>query len=185
MVKYVESIDEFKEYVGSGKVVMDFYAEWCGPCKMLTPVLEEVSKKLEGQVRIVKCDIDKFPEIASAFKVMSVPTLIYFQDGKAITADVGLHAGTTAAELDSEAQKKSRIESIKKREGRVTGDRRSFWKEEREWIDKIETNARRWRRLGDGSTILYFKLFAASLRKRMDARSRCDIARVAGSLAGT
>lgn len=106
MVKYVESIDEFKEYVGSGKVVMDFYAEWCGPCKMLTPVLEEVSKKLEGQVRIVKCDIDKFPEIASAFKVMSVPTLIYFQDGKAITAMSGYMPEPQLLNWISEAQKK-------------------------------------------------------------------------------
>lgn len=45
MVKYVESIDQFKEYVGKGNVLVDFFAEWCGPCKMLTPVLESVSKK--------------------------------------------------------------------------------------------------------------------------------------------
>lgn len=107
MVKYVESIDQFKEYVGKGNVLVDFFAEWCGPCKVLTPVLESVSKKVEGKVEIVKCDIDKFPDIASAFKVMSVPTLIYFKDGKGVTAMSGyLPEPQLMAWLD-EAEKKA------------------------------------------------------------------------------
>lgn len=107
MVKYVENIDQFKEYVEKGNVLLDFFAEWCGPCKMLTPVLESISKKMEGNLEIVKCDIDKFPEIASAFKVMSVPTLIYFKDGKAITAMSGYMPEPQLMNWIKEAEKKA------------------------------------------------------------------------------
>lgn len=106
MVKYVESVEEFKKYASEKKVVMDFFAEWCGPCKMLTPVLEEVSKKMED-ILFVKCDIDRFPDIASAFKVMSVPTLIYFQDGQAITGMSGYLPEPQLVKWINDAQQKA------------------------------------------------------------------------------
>ena len=106
MIKYVESIDDFKKAVGEGKVLLDFFAEWCGPCKMLTPVLEEISKKLPD-VQVVKCDIDKNQDIASAFKVMSIPTLIYFENGKAVTATAGYLPEPQLMSWIAEAQKKA------------------------------------------------------------------------------
>ena len=63
-------------------VLVDFSAEWCGPCKMLAPVLSEVKKRVGDDVKIIKIDIDKNPKLASSFKVQSVPTMIIFQKGE-------------------------------------------------------------------------------------------------------
>lgn len=65
-------------------VLVDFFATWCGPCKMLGPVLEQIANTLEGRVRIVKVDVDKDSELAMQFGIMSVPTMILFKNGQAI-----------------------------------------------------------------------------------------------------
>lgn len=65
-------------------VLVDFFATWCGPCKMLAPVLEELAAKLAGKVRIVKVDVDENNDLAMRFQIMSVPTMILFQNGKAV-----------------------------------------------------------------------------------------------------
>lgn len=67
---------------GSQPVLVDFYANWCGPCKMMPPILEEVKSNLGDKVRIVKVDVDKNPEVAQRFGVRSIPTLILFKQGK-------------------------------------------------------------------------------------------------------
>lgn len=73
----------FKEIIDSEQpVLVEFFAEWCGPCKMMKPVLEEVSKKLEGKARILKVDVDKNKKAASQYKIQGVPTLILFQGGE-------------------------------------------------------------------------------------------------------
>lgn len=73
--------DEFEKVIKENdKVLIDFYANWCGPCKMLAPVLEEVEE--ETDVLIVKVDVDEEYELAQMFNVTSIPTLIYFKDGK-------------------------------------------------------------------------------------------------------
>ena len=64
-------------------VLVDFWAEWCGPCKMIAPVLEEISDNSQGKLRIGKLNIDENLEIARRFEVMSIPTLILFKDGEA------------------------------------------------------------------------------------------------------
>jgi len=69
------------------KTVVDFYATWCGPCKMLGPVFEEVSK--ESDIKFVKVDIDDHEELCREYKVMSVPTLILFEDGKEVKRNIG------------------------------------------------------------------------------------------------
>jgi thioredoxin 1 len=73
-------------------VLVDFYATWCGPCKMLAPVLEEVAKRYEGRAKVVKVDIDESPELAQRFGVSAVPTLVLFKDGKAVQKVMGFQS---------------------------------------------------------------------------------------------
>ncbi|WP_341757498.1 thioredoxin [Candidatus Tisiphia endosymbiont of Ditula angustiorana] len=71
-------------------VLVDFWAEWCGPCKMLTPIIEELSKELVGKVKIVKMDIDQNPNIPSSLGIRSIPTMILFKDGKQLATKTGV-----------------------------------------------------------------------------------------------
>ena len=80
----------FSASVQSGTTLVDFHAEWCGPCRMLTPVLEEVASEMQGKAKIGKLDIDAEQKTAAEFQVTSVPTLILFKDGKEVGRLVGL-----------------------------------------------------------------------------------------------
>ena len=73
----------------SEPVVVDFWAEWCGPCKMIAPALEEISKSLTGKVKIVKLNVDESPKTASKYGVMSIPTLMIFKGGEMASRQVG------------------------------------------------------------------------------------------------
>ncbi len=81
----------FDEEVGSATepVVVDFWAEWCGPCKMIAPILAEIAEEHEGSLRIGKLNVDDAPDIARRFEVMSIPTLIVFKDGEPAKRIVG------------------------------------------------------------------------------------------------
>jgi thioredoxin 1 len=70
-------------------VVVDFWAEWCQPCKMLSPVLDKVASKYVGQLRVVKCNVDENQEIAMKYGVMSIPNLIFFKGGQVVNQAVG------------------------------------------------------------------------------------------------
>jgi thioredoxin 1 len=73
-------------------VLVDFYADWCGPCKALHPALESVAKKFDGQAVISKINVDKNPELSAQFKVRSIPALFYFKDGQLVGQQVGMQS---------------------------------------------------------------------------------------------
>jgi thioredoxin 1 len=73
----------------AGPVVVDFWAEWCGPCKMIAPALEEIAGALGSKVKIVKLNVDENPQTAQKYGIMSIPTLMVFKDGKEASRQVG------------------------------------------------------------------------------------------------
>lgn len=80
-----------EEVLNSEKTVLvDFFAKWCGPCKMMTPIVEEIKKEMEGKVKIYKIDIDEEQELAIKYEIMSIPTFIVFKDGKIEKKAVGM-----------------------------------------------------------------------------------------------
>lgn len=86
----LDTADFEKEVMAEkGLVLVDFYADWCMPCKMLSPILEELSEEIDD-VKIVKVNTDKNQELASSFGIMSIPTLLFVKDGKVIDTLVGM-----------------------------------------------------------------------------------------------
>lgn len=83
MIKYLKNTEEIKVINEEKRVLIDFYADWCGPCQMLSPILEELSN-IDKDLEIIKINVDEQQEIAQQFKIMSIPTLLYFKDGKLI-----------------------------------------------------------------------------------------------------
>ncbi len=79
----------FSDEVKSGPVLVDFWAPWCGPCKMIAPVLEELDNEIGDKLKIAKLNVDNNPETAGRFGVMSIPTLMVFKDGEMVSKMVG------------------------------------------------------------------------------------------------
>jgi thioredoxin 1 len=85
------SKETFKDLInGNTPVLVDFFAEWCGPCKMMSPILHQVRDNMKDDVRILKLDVDKNPAVADAFQVQGVPTLILFHKGKMVWRQSGV-----------------------------------------------------------------------------------------------
>ncbi|MEF9967597.1 MAG: thioredoxin [Longicatena sp.] len=88
-MRIIETVAEFDELIASNKpVLVDFFAEWCGPCKMIAPVLEEFSKSYDT-IEFVKVDVDSLGELAQRYSVMSIPALFVFKDGQVVKNVVG------------------------------------------------------------------------------------------------
>ena len=80
--------ENFKKEIKNGIVLVDFYADWCGPCKMVAPIIEELSQEKEN-VKFIKVNVDNNEEIAKEYGIMSIPTMIIFKDGKEINKNIG------------------------------------------------------------------------------------------------
>jgi thioredoxin 1 len=82
--------DNFNKTIAKGVTLVDFYADWCGPCRMIAPIVEELSNEFHGKATIAKLDIEKAQTTTAQFEVTSIPTIILFKDGKEIKRIVGL-----------------------------------------------------------------------------------------------
>lgn len=93
--------NSFEEQVlqADGLVLVDFWAAWCGPCKMLSPIIESLADELDGEVTVAKVDIDEEGDLAIQYQVLSIPTLILFRDGKEVNRSVGFISREKILEL--------------------------------------------------------------------------------------
>ena len=80
-------------------VVIDFWAEWCGPCKMLMPIVDKLAEEFEGKVKICKLNVDEQPSIADKYKIMTIPTLIVFKGGEVVEKSVGVRSKDDLAQM--------------------------------------------------------------------------------------
>ena len=80
----------FKELLAEGKpVVVDFWATWCGPCRMMSPIVDKMAEKFEGRVLVGKLNVDENPESCEAYGIMSIPTMLFFKNGELVDRHVG------------------------------------------------------------------------------------------------
>jgi thioredoxin 1 len=102
----INKMDKFNEIINSDKpVLVDFFAEWCGPCKTMAPILKDVKTQMGEKSTIIKIDVDKNPEAASAYQVRSVPTLIIFKNGKPLWKQAGVVSANELIRLFNQFQK--------------------------------------------------------------------------------
>lgn len=100
MVKHLEVGEDLLEVIGKDLYLVDFYADWCGPCQMLAPVLEE-----QDFINVLKINTDEHSELASKFGVMSIPTLVFFKDGLEMRKEIGFRSKEDIKKIVDELQK--------------------------------------------------------------------------------
>ena len=84
VLKFEEGNFEEEVLKTEGKVLVDFYADWCGPCKMMSPIIDDIANEVEGKVKVGKVNVDNNQELAIEYDVMSIPTIIVFENGKPV-----------------------------------------------------------------------------------------------------
>ncbi|MDR2977624.1 MAG: thioredoxin [Streptococcaceae bacterium] len=91
-MEYIATDSNFKEETATGTVLVDFWATWCGPCRMQAPILEQLSEELdESELKILKMDVDENPLTPQSFEVMAIPTMVILRDGELVERLVGVH----------------------------------------------------------------------------------------------
>lgn len=90
VLKFEEGNFEEEVLKSEGKVLVDFYADWCGPCKMMSPIIDDIANALEGTVKVGKVNVDNNQELAIEYDVMSIPTIMVFENGKPIKTFIGV-----------------------------------------------------------------------------------------------
>ena len=88
MIKHINEEKEFNEFIKEGLVLIDFFATWCGPCKMLSPVIEQVEREHQD-LKVVKVDVDEAPAIAAKYGIQAIPTLFLVKDGQVVANQMG------------------------------------------------------------------------------------------------
>lgn len=98
------SAEEFQNAITNGPAIVDFWATWCGPCKMIAPVIDQVAEELEGKIVVGKVDVDQCRETAMEYGVMSIPTVIYFKNGLEVKRFVGVQTKDKLLEAAKELE---------------------------------------------------------------------------------
>ncbi|KAF5094469.1 hypothetical protein D0Z00_003516 [Geotrichum galactomycetum] len=99
MVKQVQGLENFKKEIAfSGLTVVDFYATWCGPCKMVAPVVEKLSETVT-QANFIKVDVDESPDVAAEYEVTAMPTFLFFKNGEKVETVIGANVGKLQASV--------------------------------------------------------------------------------------
>ena len=98
MLSILDNQFETEVLNSKGLVLVDFWAEWCGPCRQLGPILEEVGKELDSVVKICKMNVDEAPDTAAQYAIRSIPTMFLFKDGKQVDVKVGFNSQSTIIE---------------------------------------------------------------------------------------
>jgi len=88
MVKEITSIEQFEKEIASGRTLVDTYAIWCGPCQMLSPIVDEFSEE-HPEINVIKVNIDELDSVAIKYSIMAIPTLLYFENGQLVDQSTG------------------------------------------------------------------------------------------------
>ncbi len=92
----------FEQEVATGVTLVDFWAPWCGPCRMMAPVLEKIAAEFDGRAKVAKLNVDENPDSATRFRIQGIPTLLFFKDGKPVDMLVGFtQQGVISQKLNS------------------------------------------------------------------------------------
>jgi len=86
---HIENEEQFRDFIAKGDVLVDFFATWCGPCKMMSPIIEELEQDGKINIPVLKVDVDLFPKLAQIYQIQAIPTLIYFSNGRSLKKNVG------------------------------------------------------------------------------------------------
>ena len=99
MSEVILTNQNFEEEVKEGLVLVDFFATWCGPCKMIAPVISQIAEEYKGRVKVGKVNVDDENTLAMKYQIASIPTLILFKDGKPVKSLIGLHSKSEIEEM--------------------------------------------------------------------------------------